>query len=111
VNLNTGDNITLKSTALGTARVADITNAGINSGNKFNGLVEVERYIKTGTGAGQHGKAWEFLAVPTEGESVFNSWMEKGTYASTGFGTQITSPYGTGAGFDLYSQSSFDEIL
>jgi hypothetical protein len=94
--LNTGDNITMVSDQNGTAQVADITNNGANSGNNFNGQLEVERYINVGQGAGQHAKAWEFLSTPTKGQSVYQSWMENGTFASTGYGTQITSPFGTG---------------
>lgn len=98
--LNTGNNITLISTSAKTARVADITNNGANSGNNFNGDVVVERYINTGTGAGEHGKAWEFLAIPVTGQTVKAGWMENGSLKATGFGTQIT---GIGAGFDQYS--------
>jgi len=101
--LNTGNNITLISVSASTARVADITNNLTNSGNSINGNVVVERYINTGTGAGQHGKAWEFLATPTTGQTVKQNWMENGSFAATGFGTQITGSGGTGAGFDLYS--------
>jgi hypothetical protein len=98
VTLNTGNNITLVSNALGTARVADITNNSTNTGNTFNGEVIVERYINIGPGAGQHAKAWEFLATPTKGQTVYQSWMENGG-TPIGYGTHITSP--TGSGFDL----------
>ena len=101
--LHTGDNITLISNVLGTARVADITNASVNSGNNFDGDVIVERYINTGEGAAYHQMAWEFLAVPTQGQTIKQSWMENGSFARTGYGTQIPSTYGTAAGFDLYS--------
>jgi hypothetical protein len=101
--LYTGNNITLISLSAQTARVADITNNGSNYGNNFVGDVIVERYINTGTGAGQHGKAWEFLATPTVGQTVKQSWMENGNKTATGFGTQITGAGGTGAGFDQYS--------
>jgi hypothetical protein len=89
------------SNAAGTARVADITNGGANHDNKFNGTVEVERYINVGPAADQHGQAWEFLATPTRGQTIKESWMEGGSYASTWYGTQITGPGGTG--FDRYS--------
>jgi hypothetical protein len=98
--LHTGDNITLVSNIDGTARVADITNNSANSGNNFDGSIIVERYIKSL----QHGKSWEFLATPTKGQTIRQSWQENGTFASTGYGTQITSPNGTAAGFDLWSQ-------
>jgi hypothetical protein len=101
--LNTGNNITLISNANGTAALADITNNLSNSGNNINGDVIVERYINTGTGVGQHGKAWEFMAIPTTGQTVKQSWMENGNLASTNYGTQITGSGGQAAGYDLYS--------
>jgi hypothetical protein len=101
VILNTKDNITLVSDQQGTARVADITNSKSNTGNNFNGLVEVERYVNIGPGATQHGQAYEFLATPTIGQTVYQSWMESGPKTATGYGTQITSP--TGSGFDRSS--------
>jgi uncharacterized repeat protein (TIGR01451 family) len=93
--LNTGDNITLKSTASGTAAI------GIaGAGNSITGNVIVERYFNMGNEPGQHGKAWQFLATPTQGQTVWESWMENGNKSSTGYGTQIT---GTGTGLDAYS--------
>jgi uncharacterized repeat protein (TIGR01451 family) len=95
--LNTGDNITLVSNALGTARVGII-----DPGNTITGKVTVECYINTGTAPGQHGKAWQFLSVPTSGQTVKESWMENGSTPEN-YGTMISSPAGTGAGFDMYS--------
>jgi len=100
VTLNTGNNITLISNALGTARVADITNNSVNTGNKFNGWVEVERYIRTGMGTDQHYAAWEFLAIPTVGQTVLQSWQENKTKPA-GYGTWLTS--NTGSGWDTWS--------
>ena len=89
----------MKSIVSGTANVADLTNGGgTNIGNTITGKVTVERYLNIGSGAGQHPKSWQFMATPTKGQTVFESWMENGTFASTGYGTQIVSP--TGAGFD-----------
>jgi hypothetical protein len=62
----------------------------------------VERFINTGTGTGQHGKSWQFLATPTTGESVKQTWMENGISTSN-YGTQITGAGGTAAGFDAYT--------
>jgi Secretion system C-terminal sorting domain len=90
--LNTGDNLTLKSSANNTANIGVMAN-----GNSINGNVTVERYINTGPA--NHAKAWEFLATPVRGQSVYDSWMEKGG-KPPGYGTQIT---GTGTGFDLTS--------
>ncbi|MGN6298834.1 MAG: T9SS type A sorting domain-containing protein [Ginsengibacter sp.] len=95
--LNTGDNITIVSNALGTARVGTI-----GPGNTITGKVTVECYINTGTAPGQHGKAWQFLSVPTSGQTVKESWMENGSTPGN-YGTMISSPSGTDSGFDMYS--------
>ena len=95
--LNTGDNITLVSNSLGTARVGIV-----GPGNSITGKVIVERYINIGTGAGQHGKSWQFLAVPTDGQTIKESWMEDGDKPDH-YGTMISGPGGTAAGFDIYS--------
>ena len=88
----TGDNLTLVSTASTTANVAQITDAT----NIISGDVIVERYIMTGTGTNEHLKTWQALATPTgansTGQSVYNSWMEAGNNASTGYGTHIPDP-------------------
>lgn len=95
--LNTGDNITLVSNNTGTASV------GIVGGsNAINGKVIVEKYINTGTASGQHAKAWQFLSTPTAGQTVKESWMENGVTTNY-YGTMISSPAGTAAGFDITS--------
>ncbi|MEO8770666.1 MAG: hypothetical protein ABI402_11290 [Ferruginibacter sp.] len=86
--LTTGDNIVLLSTISATANVNDVT------GNSISGKATVERYINTGIG---HIKGWQFLATPTQGQTIFQSWQEAGT-TPAGYGTIIT---GTGSGFDL----------
>ncbi len=43
------------------------------------------------------------LAVPTQGQTIRNSWMEGGNTTISGYGTQITGAGGLPAGFDLYS--------
>jgi hypothetical protein len=95
--LNTGNNITLVSNNAGTANVGIL-----GTGNSINGNVTVERFINTGTGTGQHGKSWQFLATPTTGESVKQTWMENGISTSN-YGTQITGAGGMAAGFDAYT--------
>ncbi len=94
INLD-NDTITLRSTALGTADIA-VIQPGASISYTGTGKFEVQRYIHTGTGTGQHTKSWQFLATPAIGETVFQSWQENGLSPS-GFGTWIT---GTGAGFD-----------
>ncbi len=89
--LNAGDgNLTIKSTAAQTAMVGDLT------GHDITGNVTVERYINT---LG-HGKSWEFLAIPTKGQTVKQSWMENGILTSTGYGTQVIDQTGAAGGFD-----------
>jgi len=96
--LNTGDNITLVSNSASTANVGIV-----GSGNTINGNVTAERYINIGTAAGQHAKSWEFLASPTIGQTVKQSWMENGITTSTGYGTMVSGAGGTAAGFDVYT--------
>jgi hypothetical protein len=92
----TNNLLTLKSIASGTANVADLTNGGgTNIGNTINGQATVERYLRIGTGADHHPKSWQFLATPTVGQTVLESWMENKT-TPTGYGTTITSPFGNG---------------
>ncbi|MGN6532979.1 MAG: hypothetical protein ACTHK0_14655, partial [Ginsengibacter sp.] len=97
---NTNDNLTLKSTAVGTAAVGDLTNNGALKGNSIKGNVTVERYINIGSLPGQHNKSWVMISTPTQGQTIYQSWMENGNKTSTGYGTQIT---GNGIGFDVYS--------
>jgi hypothetical protein len=81
--LTTGGNLTLKSTANGTARVA----TGSGSGGYIIGDVTVERYLS-------NYKSWRFLAAPTYGQTIKQSWQENqaaGVNPGTGFGTNITS--------------------
>ncbi len=102
--LNTNNNLTLVSNATGTASVADLTNGGTLTGTNIVGNVTVERYIPI------HPKAWQFLAVPTSGQSIRNAWQEGNTtLANTrpGYGTTITGQM-VGAvanGFDIYTPS------
>lgn len=91
-NLNSGDNITLKSTKTKTASLDSL-----ESGNSVSGKFTVERYLNVGSDNDQHGKGWQFLATPTQGQSIRDSWME-GKNTTTGFGTYI--PNNTGSGWD-----------
>ncbi len=95
--LNTGDNITLVSDSFGTARVGIV-----GAGNTINGKVIAEKYINTGTASGQHAKSWQFLSVPTSGQTIKQSWMENGATPGN-YGTMISGPAGIAAGFDITS--------
>ena len=86
MTLNTNDSLTLKSTALNTASVGDMT------GNTITGNVTVERYISA------H-KAWRLLSVPTNTTQTTQQAWQEGCGANldcvAGFGTQITGAGGT----------------
>ncbi len=93
--LTTGGNLTLKSGATGTSRVAQ----GAISGGYINGDVTVERYMPAV-------RAWRFLAAPTVGQTIKQSWQENqaaGVDPGTGYGTMITSNSGSWSanGFDF----------
>ncbi len=87
--------ITLKSSDTATASV-DIIQPAAFINYTGTGAFIVERFINTGMAAGQHTKTWQFLATPTTGQTITESWRENVT-APTGYGTWIT---GTGTGFD-----------
>jgi hypothetical protein len=95
--LNTGDNIDLVSDINATANVGIV-----NPGNTITGKVIAERYIPTGI---SHGKSWQFLAAPTNSQTIKESWMEGGvtTTTPTGYGSWITGTTGTAGGFDASS--------
>ncbi len=101
--LNTGNELTLKSSAAATARVAPVT------GNVM-GDVIVERYIPAR-------RAWRIMSAPVGGNQSINSaWQEGATTSSAntnpspGFGTHITQ--GSAAnGFDFNPQSGMNSIL
>ena len=81
--LTTGGNLTLKSNANGTARVAP----GSGTGGYISGDVSVERFL---SGI----RSWRFLAAPTYGQTIKQSWQENqaaGVNPGTGYGTNITS--------------------
>lgn len=97
MKLNTGDQLTLKSTKEGTAWVGDVT------GNEITGEVAVERHLSDY-------KAWRVLSIPTNTtQTIKQSWMEGGMHNDDphpGYGLQITSERSTWQqdGFDLYSR-------
>ena len=106
-SLFTGDSLTLKSTALGTARVADITHANGNllTGNAIKGKITVERYISAK-------RAWRLLATPiasTNAPTINAAWQEgvggdATSNPNLGYGTHITG--GVAAdGFDQGTSS------
>ena len=62
----------------------------------------VERYINTSSNGG-HQKSWQLLSTPAFGETVFNTWQEKGSATIAGYGTWITGVSGPSNGFDASS--------
>ncbi|MFM7709923.1 MAG: beta strand repeat-containing protein, partial [Ferruginibacter sp.] len=104
---------TLLSDAGATAQFGKV---GLNADVLYSGTGRfvVERYIPTGTGAGQHGKSWQFLAVPTNGgQTIKQAWQEGAVTANgnpnPGYGTQVTGNVGgssagaTALGFDVFT--------
>ncbi|MEO6733892.1 MAG: hypothetical protein ABIN01_21900 [Ferruginibacter sp.] len=88
VTLNTGDNLILVSTYVSTARVADITNNGVNNGNTIIGKAGVQRYLP-----GR--RAWRMFTAPLAyGGSVFDNWQNGGVYEA-GKGTYVSGPGAT----------------
>jgi autotransporter-associated beta strand protein len=93
--ITTGGNLTLVSTSLATASIADLTNAGVNSGNLINGNVTVERYIPAK-------RAWRALTAPLKGSggSIYSQWQNGGNVIA-GVGVELwssTGGNGMGAG-------------
>jgi hypothetical protein len=103
----TNDNLVLKSTASGTARIA-----AIPSGALFSGKVTIERYIPAR-------KAWRLLGVPIKSgtaPTIHQSWQEDATYQSlvgtgsnsfsniinpaSGYGIFVIGAGGVANGFD-----------
>ncbi|MBW7840120.1 MAG: putative Ig domain-containing protein, partial [Chitinophagaceae bacterium] len=99
--INTGDNLTLKSTKQHTASLGVV-----GTSNAVNGKLTVERYINVGTGEGEHDKKWIIIATNTNGQTIKESWMEGAqNLASTGYGIMLSGPEGTAGGWDMSSPS------
>ncbi len=81
--LTTNGNLTLVSTASGTAYVGNTT------GNTITGTASIERYLEPA-------KSWRYLATPVKintSPTITESWREGGnSLLSTGYGTRITGP-------------------
>lgn len=101
INLNS--DISLLSDKNQTAYLSRLgTNANINYNN---GRFIAERYINTNTINGGHEKSWQFISTPAFGETVFNTWQEKGNKNITGYGTWITGVSNADNSFDAISLS------
>ena len=75
-------------------------NAKINYGL---GRFIIERYINTNTINGGHTKSWQLISTPAFGETIFDTWQEKGNKTISGYGTWITDKMGAANGFDATS--------
>lgn len=85
VNLVTNDNLVLLSTPANTARVADITNGGNSTNNKFTGKVTVERYFNDR-------RAWRLVTAPLSATgNVYTNWQNSGQYVP-GRGVLVSGP-------------------
>ncbi len=104
-NLALGNfDITIRSLGVNTASVSTVGgSAGFSYGT---GRFVIERYINTGGAAGQHGKSWQFITAPAQGQTIHQGWMENAAAnanPNSGFGTQIPGVGGTASGFDAVS--------
>lgn len=98
--LNMNADLTLLSNKNQTASVSRIpANVKINYGV---GRFIVERYINTNSKGG-HGKSWQLISTPAFGETIFDTWQEKGSKNIAGYGTWITDVSGPDKGFDAVS--------
>lgn len=99
--VNTGDHIVLVSAATTTARVSDITNGGVNSGNHFNGKVTVQRFYPGN-------RSWRLVTAPLSNTgNIYDSWQNSGVY-DVGKGMFVTGPNPTAAnGLDNSAQNNY----
>lgn len=102
INLNA--DLSLLSDKSQTASLARIpANAVINY---YNGLFIVERYINTNAIInGGHEQSWQLISTPAFGETVLNTWQEKGNKNISGYGTWITGVSNADNSFDAISPS------
>lgn len=111
-------NLTLKSGANGTARIAapPSNSAAYTAGGYINGEVTVERYIPANTN-----RAWRLIGIPTKGtQTIHQAWQENATAPlngnwstytnpSPGYGTNLTSNQATAittSGYDYKTPSN-----
>lgn len=94
-NLYANNNITLKSDAVSTARVAPVA-----AGSSIIGKATVERYIPAR-------RAWRMLTAPvTSSNTIFQSWQNAGVY-EPGVNTFVTGPAPTAQnGLDASPQNN-----
>lgn len=95
-----GGNLTLISNASGDARIADLTNAGVNSGNTITGNVKVQRYIPGGGSAfpvaGNSKRGFRFLSHPFSSSIALNQINAVGGVSISGVGGAANGFQATG---------------
>jgi hypothetical protein len=99
-------NVTLLSDNSFTASFGTLGASGSISYASGTGRFIAERYVNTGTLAGQHPKSWQLLSAATTGQTIRESWMENAganLNPNPGYGTQIIGVGGTTNGFDVAS--------
>ena len=110
---NTGQFLTLKSSALSTASIGDLTNTGALSGNSVIGNITTELYIPAK-------RAWRLLSgqvCAPKPLTIYSAWQEGSNTnnPAPGYGTQITGgnlAYGfdagvnTNTGIKIYNSST-----
>ncbi len=98
--LNTGGNLVLKSTATGTARIAE------GSGNYINDAVTVERYISP-----KGGRKYSFVTA-TATQTIRESWQQQIYITGSGNGgTPCGAGTGNGGAIDRYNSNGFDKTV
>lgn len=94
--------ITLRSDAMNTASIRRVSEGNIIY---HTGRFIAERFINTGADTENgHRKSWQFVAAPAFGETIFDTWQEKGALLDR-YGTWITDPSYPANGFDGVSFS------
>ncbi|MBX2932489.1 MAG: hypothetical protein KF781_11150, partial [Chitinophagaceae bacterium] len=79
-SLEAGGCLVLKSSASGTAYIADITNGGANFNNTISGYITQERYIPS-----KASRRWILIAAPFT-QSIANSWQQQIHITGAGIG-------------------------
>jgi len=96
-------NIILKSSATKTANIGVINGVSSVIDYPGTGRFIIERYLDLGP-SGSHGKSWQFLAIPVNGDGTINEAWQEGNapmiVGTPGLGTLITNNI-TGTGFDI----------
>jgi trimeric autotransporter adhesin len=105
--LATSDKLTLISDASGTARIGDVTNNSVNTGNNITGKVVVERYVPAR-------RSWRLLTSPIKASTlpvpnIFNQWQESAQSTTLGMLADPNPGYGAHVSKGLPYVGTFDQ--